>query len=125
MNEHGIEIDRMLLEMLCTNGMSTSDGACPNPQEADNCKAASNHDSWDKGLIIGLVLEIFFAIIEVMLLATTIYIHHRRIKKQNSDDNHSVALVKFNVKNEELQLPLLQETNNDELPVLEPRRSTR
>jgi hypothetical protein len=60
MNEHGIEIDRMILEMLCTNGMSTSDGSCPNPQEADICKAASNHDSWDKKLIIGLVFEIFF-----------------------------------------------------------------
>ena len=130
MNEYGIEIDRMTLEMICTSGMSTSDGACPNPQEADleNCKAPSNHDSWDKKLIIGLAFEIFFAIVEAILLFFTIYFHIiRKIKKGDSDDKHSVTLVKYNVNNEEVQIPLLQETMNnniDDLPVPEPRRST-
>ena len=128
MNEYGIEIDRMTLEMLCTNGMSTSDGACPNAQEAglENCKVSSNHDSWDKKLIIGLAFEIFFAIVEAILLFVTLYFYCKKIKNGHSDDKHSVALVKFNVNNEEVQIPLLPETNtNDELPVPEPRRSTR
>ena len=98
------------------------------PQEAglENCKASSNHDSWDKKLIIGLAFEIFFAIVEAILLFVTLYFYCKKIKNGNSDDKHSVALVKYNVNNEELQFPLLPETNtNDELPVPEPRRSTR
>ena len=127
MNEYGIEIDRMTLEMICTSGMSTSDGACPNPQEADleNCKAPSNHDSWDKKLIIGLAFEIFFAIVEVILLFITLYI---KFCYRQNDNNHAVTLAKYTVKNEEVQIPLLQETkinNIDDPPVQEPRRSTR
>ena len=118
MNERGIEVDRMILGLLCTNGMSTSEG-CPNlqeqtTQEPDN--TISNHDSWDKKLIIGLVFEIFIAIIEVILLATTfvtIYIRCRRIKNGNNDDSCKVASVKFRVNNEEVQIPLLRQNNNN------------
>ena len=123
MNEHGIEIDRMMLGLLCTkfNGILTSEGFCPNSQEPENC---SNHDSWDKGLIIGLAFEIFFAIIEVLLLATTIYIHCRKTKKGNSHDSGTVALVNYSIKNEEIQIPLL-ENNIDEPPEISTHNPSR
>lgn len=88
-DDHGIEIDRIILGLLCTNGISNSEGLCPNSQEPDI------NNSWDRGHIIGvsvgaitISIGIISAVVGVITLITGIYYHRKR-----AVDLQSVVLI--------------------------------
>jgi hypothetical protein len=91
MDEYGIEVDRIILALICTNDVSNSDGMCPKSQEPD---VTPNNDSWSRGHIIAVsigVASIFLTSIGVIVglitLITGLYFHCKSLNLQPNDNN--------------------------------------
>jgi hypothetical protein len=92
MGKYGIEIDRTILGLICTNDVSNSDGICPKSQEPDII--IPNNDSWSKADIMGVIVVCAgctSTTITLIALITNCYYHRKGLG--SSEPQESIRLL--------------------------------